>query len=120
MQQNTATDGPDLGAKRTRIPLFSAFFMIYIFVSGGSFGIEEMSAVVRAGPDASTAATGTAHHAWAHAHGAHRQRTGLRIYPESGGFYVWTRRGLGEILGVSGGVVVVARPAGRHVVCTSS
>ena len=25
--------------KRTRVPLFSAFFMIYIFVSGGSFGI---------------------------------------------------------------------------------
>ena len=31
-------------AHRTRVPLFSAFFMIYIFVSGGSFGIEEMVA----------------------------------------------------------------------------
>ena len=30
--------------KRTRVPLLSAFFMIYIFVSGGSFGIEEMVA----------------------------------------------------------------------------
>ena len=35
-------------AKRTRVPLFSAFFMIYIFVSGGSFGIEEM--VASSGP----------------------------------------------------------------------
>ena len=34
--------------KRTRVPLFSAFFMIYIFVSGGSFGIEEM--VASSGP----------------------------------------------------------------------
>ena len=42
MQQHTSPDGADNTVKRTRVPLFSAFFMIYIFVSGGSFGIEEM------------------------------------------------------------------------------
>jgi hypothetical protein len=78
LQQNTATDGPDLGAKRTRMPLFSAFFMIYIFVSGGSFGIEEM--VSSSGPGLTLPIIALFTHCLGAANGTHRQRTGL-CYP---------------------------------------
>ena len=96
MQQNTATDGPDLGAKRTRIPLFSAFFMIYIFVSGGSFGIEEM--VSSSGPGLTLLLLLFLPIAWALPMALIASELGSAI-PESGGFYVWTRRGLGEFWG---------------------
>ena len=42
MPQTPVNHSPPPAVKRARIPLFSAFFMIYIFVSGGSFGIEAM------------------------------------------------------------------------------
>lgn len=96
MQQNTSTDGPDLGAKRTRMPLFSAFFMIYIFVSGGSFGIEEM--VSSSGPGLTLLLLLFLPIVWALPMALIASELGSAI-PESGGFYVWTRRGLGEFWG---------------------
>jgi amino acid transporter len=96
LQQNTSTDGPDLGAKRTRMPLFSAFFMIYIFVSGGSFGIEEM--VSSSGPGLTLLLLLFLPIVWALPMALIASELGSAI-PESGGFYVWTRRGLGEFWG---------------------
>ena len=42
MQEAQEPSQPRPALKRTPLPVLSAFFMIYIFVSGGSFGIEEM------------------------------------------------------------------------------
>ena len=49
MQEAQEPSQPRTTLKRTPLPVLSAFFMIYIFVSGGSFGIEEM--VSSSGPD---------------------------------------------------------------------
>ena len=99
-------------AKRTRVPLFSAFFMIYIFVSGGSFGIEEM--VASSGPGLTLLLLMVLPIIWALPMALIASELGSAI-PDGGGFYVWTRRGLGPILGFSGRVVVVPRPTRRHL-----
>ncbi len=79
--------------RRTRVPLFSAFFMIYIFVSGGSFGIEEM--VASSGPGLTLLLLLTLPIIWALPMALIASELGSAM-PDSGGFYVWTRRGLGD------------------------
>ena len=86
--------------KRTRVPLFSAFFMIYIFVSGGSFGIEEM--VSTSGPGLTLLLLLTLPVVWALPMALIASELGSAI-PDNGGFYVWTRRGLGEFWGFQAG-----------------
>ena len=82
--------------KRTRVPLFSAFFMIYIFVSGGSFGIEEM--VAASGPGLTLILLIALPIIWALPMALVASELGSAI-PEGGGFYAWTRRGLGRFWG---------------------
>ena len=79
--------------KRTRVPLFSAFFMIYIFVSGGSFGIEEM--VASSGPGLTLLLLLALPIVWALPMALIASELGSAL-PDSGGFYVWARRGLGH------------------------
>ena len=87
-------------AKRTRVPLFSAFFMIYIFVSGGSFGIEEM--VASSGPGLTLLLLLVLPVIWALPMALIASELGSAM-PDSGGFYVWTRRGLGQFWGFQAG-----------------
>ena len=96
MHQHTPSDSADLGVKRTHVPLFSAFFMIYIFVSGGSFGIEEM--VSSSGPGLTLLLLIALPLFWALPMALIASELGSAM-PESGGFYVWTRRGLGKFWG---------------------
>ena len=86
--------------KRTRVPLFSAFFMIYIFVSGGSFGIEEM--VSSSGPGLTLLLLLALPVIWAMPMALVASELGSAI-PDNGGFYVWTRRGLGRFWGFQAG-----------------
>ena len=85
---------------RTRVPLFSAFFMIYIFVSGGSFGIEEM--VAASGPGLTLLLLLALPVIWALPMALVASELGSAI-PNSGGFYVWTQRGLGRFWGFQAG-----------------
>ena len=87
-------------AQRTRVPLFSAFFMIYIFVSGGSFGIEEM--VASSGPGLTLLLLLALPVIWALPMALVASELGSAI-PDSGGFYVWTQRGLGQFWGFQAG-----------------
>jgi len=86
--------------KRARVPLFSAFFMIYIFVSGGSFGIEEM--VSSAGPGLTLLLLLLLPVVWALPMALVASELGSAL-PENGGFYIWTRRGLGDFWGFQAG-----------------
>ena len=86
--------------KRTRVPLLGAFFMIYIFVSGGSFGIEEM--VASSGPGLTLLLLLVLPIIWALPMALIASELGSAI-PDSGGFYVWTRRGLGQFWGFQAG-----------------
>jgi len=79
--------------KRTRVPLFSAFFMIYIFVSGGSFGIEEM--ISSAGPGLTILLLLALPVFWALPMALVASELGSAL-PESGGFYIWIHRAMGS------------------------
>ena len=70
--------------------------MIYIFVSGGSFGIEEM--VSSSGPGLTLLLLIALPLFWALPMALIASELGSAM-PESGGFYVWTRRGLGKFWG---------------------
>ena len=100
MQRPDADNRPSAVIKRTRVPLFSAFFMIYIFVSGGSFGIEEM--VSSAGPGLTLLLLILLPIFWALPMALIASELGTAL-PNNGGFYVWTRRGLGEFWGFQAG-----------------
>lgn len=100
MQQPDADHRPSRVIKRTRVPLFSAFFMIYIFVSGGSFGIEEM--VSSAGPGLTLLLLLLLPIFWALPMALIASELGSAL-PNNGGFYVWTRLGLGEFWGFQAG-----------------
>ena len=74
--------------------------MIYIFVSGGSFGIEEM--VASSGPGLTLLLLLVLPIIWALPMALIASELGSAI-PDSGGFYVWTRRGLGPFWGFQAG-----------------
>ena len=74
--------------------------MIYIFVSGGSFGIEEM--VASSGPGLTLLLLLVLPIIWALPMALIASELGSAI-PDSGGFYVWTRRGLGQFWGFQAG-----------------
>ena len=74
--------------------------MIYIFVSGGSFGIEEM--VASSGPGLTLLLLMVLPIIWALPMALIASELGSAI-PDSGGFYVWTRRGLGQFWGFQAG-----------------
>ena len=96
MSETDAQGLPVKATQRTRVPLFSAFFMIYIFVSGGSFGIEEM--VSSSGPGLTLLLLLALPLIWALPMALIASELGSAI-PDGGGFYVWTRRALGDFWG---------------------
>lgn len=82
--------------RRARLPVLGAFFMIYIFVSGGSFGIEEM--VSSAGPGLTIILLLVLPLIWALPMALVASELGSAL-PHRGGFYIWVHRGLGEFWG---------------------
>ena len=96
MPQTPVNYSPPPAVKRARIPLFSAFFMIYIFVSGGSFGLEAM--VSSSGPGLTILLLLALPLAWALPMALVASELGSAL-PASGGFYIWTRRALGDFWG---------------------
>ncbi len=82
--------------KRAPLPVLSAFFLVYIFVSGGSFGIEEM--VSSAGPGLTVLLLLILPLFWALPMALVSSELGSAI-TERGGFYVWARRALGDFWG---------------------
>ncbi|MBM13502.1 MAG: hypothetical protein CME57_02905 [Halieaceae bacterium] len=74
--------------------------MIYIFVSGGSFGIEEM--VSSSGPGLTLLLLLALPLFWALPMALIASELGSAI-PDSGGFYVWTQRALGNFWGFQAG-----------------
>ena len=89
-----STNPPNVA--RARVPVLSAFFMIYIFVSGGSFGIEEM--VSSSGPGLTLLLLLLLPIFWALPMALIASELGSAL-PSSGGFYIWTRRALGDFWG---------------------
>ncbi len=97
-----STQAPDLarpaGAnlKRSSVRVITVFFMIYILVSGGSFGIEDM--VSSSGPGLALIMLILLPVFWALPMALIASELGSAL-PGEGGFYVWARRGLGDFWG---------------------
>ena len=91
---NEATTGTSVRSlKRTQVRVITVFFMIYILVSGGSFGIEDM--VSSSGPGLTLLLLVLLPVFWALPMALIASELGSAI-PGEGGFYVWARRGLGD------------------------
>ncbi len=98
MQLPTANDAPGQGRslKRSNLRLITVFFMIYILVSGGSFGIEDM--VSSSGPGLTILLLVLLPIFWSLPMALVASELGSAL-PGEGGFYVWARRGLGDFWG---------------------
>ncbi len=79
-----------------RSALVTVFFMIYILVSGGSFGIEDM--VSSSGPGLTILLLILLPIFWSLPMALIASELGSAL-PGEGGFYVWARRGLGDFWG---------------------
>jgi amino acid transporter len=84
--------------RRVRIPLVTAVAMIFIFVSSGAFGIEDMVGSDGSGPGLTLLLLLVLPLLWALPMALVCSELGSAI-PEEGGYYVWTRRALGEFWG---------------------
>jgi len=82
--------------KRSQVRLITVFFMIYILVSGGSFGIEDM--VSSSGPGLTILLLILLPVFWSLPMALIASELGSAL-PGEGGFYVWARRGLGDFWG---------------------
>jgi amino acid transporter len=82
--------------KRTRLRVVNVFFMIFIFVSGGPFGIEDM--VSSSGPGLTLIMLLVLPLFWGMPMALVSSELGSAI-PGEGGFYVWARRALGNFWG---------------------
>jgi amino acid transporter len=82
--------------KRSQVRLITVFFMIYILVSGGSFGIEDM--VSSSGPGLTLLLLILLPVFWSLPMALIASELGSAL-PGEGGFYVWARRGLGDFWG---------------------
>ena len=96
MSNSISNDRPEAHLKRAPLPLITVFFMIYIFVSGGSFGIEDM--VSSSGPGLTLLMLLLLPLFWALPMALVASELGSAI-PGEGGFYVWSRRALGDFWG---------------------
>jgi amino acid transporter len=98
MQLPTANDAPGTsrGLKRSDVRLITVFFMIYILVSGGSFGIEDM--VSSSGPGLTILLLLLLPIFWSLPMALVASELGSAL-PGEGGFYLWARRGLGNFWG---------------------
>jgi amino acid transporter len=82
--------------KRSRVRVITVFFMVYILVSGGSFGIEDM--VSSAGPGLTLLLLLLLPLVWSLPMALVASELNSAI-PGEGGLYVWTRRALGDFWG---------------------
>jgi amino acid transporter len=89
-------DAPVKSLKRAQVRVITVFFMIYILVSGGSFGIEDM--VSSSGPGLTLLLLVLLPIFWALPMALIASELGSAL-PGEGGFYVWARRGLGDFWG---------------------
>ena len=84
------------GLKRAQVRVVTIFFMIYILVSGGSFGIEDM--VSSSGPGLTILLLVLLPIFWSLPMALVASELGSAL-PGEGGFYVWARRALGDFWG---------------------
>ena len=96
MSIDPATGTAVRSLKRAQVRVITVFFMIYILVSGGSFGIEDM--VSSSGPGLTLLLLVLLPIFWALPMALIASELGSAI-PGEGGFYVWARRGLGNFWG---------------------
>ena len=96
MNGEAATDATVRSLRRARVRVVTIFFMIYILVSGGSFGIEDM--VSSSGPGLTLLLLVVLPIFWSLPMALIASELGSAI-PGEGGFYVWTRRALGDFWG---------------------
>ena len=98
MDLPTTNDAQGAGRslKRTRVRLVTVFFMIYILVSGGSFGIEDM--VSSSGPGLTILLLVLLPVLWSLPMALVASELGSAL-PGEGGFYIWARRALGDFWG---------------------
>jgi amino acid transporter len=82
--------------KRAQVRVITVFFMIYILVSGGSFGIEDM--VSSSGPGLTLLLLILLPVFWSLPMALVASELGSAL-PGEGGFYVWARRALGDFWG---------------------
>jgi amino acid transporter len=82
--------------KRSQVHVVTVFLMIYILVSGGSFGIEDM--VSSSGPGLTILILLLLPIFWSMPMALIASELGSAL-PGEGGFYVWARRGLGDFWG---------------------
>lgn len=80
-------------AQKKKLSLVSVVFMMYIFISGGAFGIEDM--IGGAGPGISFVVLLVLPLVWAYPYGLICTELGAR-YTEESGFYGWIKRALGR------------------------
>lgn len=80
-------------AQKKKLSLISVVFMMYIFISGGAFGIEDM--IGGAGPGIAFIVLLVLPFIWAYPYGLICTELGAR-YTEESGFYGWIKRGLGR------------------------
>ena len=96
--------------RRVRIPLVTAEAMIFIFVSSGAFGIEDM--VSSSGPGLTLLLLLVLPLVWALPMALVCSELGSAL-PEEGGYYAWTRRALGLLAGPVAYVVFKKTLGGR-------
>jgi len=96
MSTEVATGAATRSLKRSQVRLVTVFFMIYILVSGGSFGIEDM--VSSSGPGLTILLLILLPIFWSLPMALIASELGSAL-PGEGGFYVWARRGLGDFWG---------------------
>jgi len=94
--ETVANNPTEAHLKRAPVRIVTVFFMIYIFVSGGSFGIEDM--VSSSGPGLTLLMLVLLPVFWSLPMALIASELGSAI-PGEGGFYVWTRRALGDFWG---------------------
>ena len=96
MNEQITGTRPSASLKRARVRVITVFFMIYILVSGGGFGIEDM--VSSSGPGLTLLLLLLLPVFWSLPMALVASELGSAI-PGEGGFYVWTRRALGDFWG---------------------
>ena len=96
MSTEVSADTATRSLKRSQIRLVTVFFMIYILVSGGSFGIEDM--VSSSGPGLTILLLILLPIFWSMPMARIASELGSAL-PGEGGVYVWARRGLGDFWG---------------------
>jgi amino acid transporter len=96
MSESSSNGPPSAHLKRTQVRVITVFFMVYILVSGGSFGIEDM--VSSAGPGLTLLLLLLLPLIWSLPMALVASELNAAI-PGEGGLYVWTRRALGDFWG---------------------